>query len=100
MDSYDKEPGIERANIKETRREDGKLQQEESAVLVKRVEETEIPGQEIGKWWRFQRLLCSQGSVMVTSICSKQEKPGWIKGKNAQGTVQCRVEGNMSDFFY
>ncbi len=50
MDSYDKEPGIERANIKETRREDGKLQQEESAVLVKRVEETEIPGQEIGKW--------------------------------------------------
>ena len=31
-----------------------------------------------GKWRRYQRILCCQEIVIVTSICFKQEKPGWI----------------------
>ena len=52
MNSFDKEPDIGRTNMKETGREDGKLQHKELAVLLQRVEEMELQHRKKLEEWK------------------------------------------------
>ena len=52
MNSFDKEPDIGRTNMKETGREDGKLQHKELAGLLQRVEEMELQHRKKLEEWK------------------------------------------------